>query len=115
MTAQPYVRLGMLPADELARDELPGEPFRMEFPGYWRVGPDGVLRRSDISVRMNSADIADLKAQIRAAEMAYVSRITRLSPEEIKAEQARAAVVAQDGERPTVELLHTLLVKLRAA
>ncbi|MFH9731847.1 hypothetical protein [Streptomyces sp. NPDC017260] len=113
--ADQHPHLALLSEDELAKDPFPDEPFRMTFPAYWTTGADGVRRRSDIAVRLNSADITDMKMRIRAVEMAYHSRISRMSPEEIEAERRRAACIALQApaQQPTVELLATVLVRLR--
>lgn len=113
--AEQHPRLRLLSEAELAEDRFPDEPFRLTFPSHWNDGPDGVRRRSDIAVRLNSADLADLKAQIRAQELALHARISRKSPEEIVAEQRRAATQAayHMTKRPEIELLETVLVRLR--
>ncbi len=108
--------LALLSQEELNRDEHPLDPFRLRFPGFYQLTPEGTALRTDITIRLDSAALASLKAQIRAVELAFVSRIGRRSPEELDAERRRAAEVAiQDAELPEVELLERLLVALRAA
>lgn len=108
--------LALLSQEELNRDEHPLDPFRLRFPGFYQVTPEGTALRTDITVRLTSAALTSLKAQIRAVELAFAIRISRRSPEELDAEQRRAAeALVQDAELPEVELLERVLVALRSA
>ncbi|WP_329271901.1 hypothetical protein [Streptomyces sp. NBC_01451] len=108
-----HPRLFLLSQAELDADPYPDEPFRIDFAGYSRTGPDGTVQYGNLKVRLNSADIAALKAQIRAAELAYASRLGRMTDEQL--ERARAREVARAAPPPSTDLLELVLVKLRAA
>ena len=112
---QPHLTL--LDAAELADDRHPDEPFRLLFPGYWRRTGNGCYERADIGVRLSSADLAALLAQIRAQQLKHASRIRGMSLAELEAERARAAELAvrYEGPPPETALLELVLVKLRAA
>lgn len=108
-----HPRLSLLSQAELDADPYPDEPFRIDFAGYSRIGPDGTVQYGNLKVRLNTADLTDLKAQIRAVEMAYASRMGRMTDEQL--ERARALEVAAPAPPPPTELLELVLVRLRAA
>jgi hypothetical protein len=107
------LRLSVLPQGELDVDTHPGDPFRLEFPGYWQTTPDGRVVRANITVRLNSSDITALKAQIRAAELSYATRMGRMTDEQLARSQFEAAVA--DKEPPDAALLELVLERLRVA
>lgn len=114
--ADQHPHLILLPKETLAQDPYPDEPFQMTFPGYWQIGEDGVRRTADIAVRLNSADLADLKERIRAVELAYSMRVLRMSAEEVEALQRKEAADAWEmSVPPSAELLTIVLEKLRVA
>ncbi|MEU0215023.1 hypothetical protein ABZ281_07815 [Streptomyces sp. NPDC006265] len=108
-----HPQLSLLSQAELDADPYPDEPFLIDFAGYSRTGPDGETQYGNLKVRLNSADITSLKAQIRAVEMSYASRLGRMTDEQL--ERARAAEAWESVSPPPTELLELVLVKLRAA
>lgn len=110
-----HPQLSLLSQAELDADPYPDEPFRVDFAGYWQTGPDGTVQSRTIRVRLNSADITSLKAQIRAVELAYATRMGRMTDEQLERAKADAAEAWASVSPPPTDLLELVLVRLRAA
>ncbi|MFC9505430.1 hypothetical protein [Streptomyces sp. NPDC057002] len=89
----PQVHVTLLDEDHLIDDPCPDQPFRLTFQGWWQDSPEGGHRVADLNLRMDSADLADLRAQIRAQELALASRARRQAEAEAD-ERARGTQVA---------------------